>query len=574
MAFIRTVKTRSSTGETLEYLRIVESYRKKGKLKQRVIANLGNVAVLRRDIKQIVNGLLQKAGEKPLVFADDLRNEQGKEYGVGYLASLIWQELGLDELIKKRLKGKKVELNYGDWIRMMVVNKLSDPRSKLGIFEWLSMVWWPTHGFDEKVLETTREVEEKEKQRVAKKEVMKFYRALDHLLGMKADIENHLYFRFRDLFSLEVDLVFYDLTSSYFEGRGPEGLAKLGYSRDHEPGKPQIVIGLVMCNGLPIGHEVFEGNRVDKKTVKEILAKLRNQFRIKRCIFVGDRGLVSHENLETLERYEGFESILALRKRRNKEIKEMMVEKGPLVYCRAEKNLEYVDIGGKGNLRYIVCRNPEIEREQKEERKKDMAEIEKKLEELKRKTDSQKRPSLKRIVKQIEEVLSHHSGHRLYRYKLDEKKRSFEYFKNEEGIKLENELDGVYILRTQKNDLTPEEIIKSYKDLQEVEKAFRSLKSPLELRPFFHHKEERVLAHVFICVLAYIICKVVEKRIRDREINLTGEKVFSLFKQMQIAVMRVGEELYAYTSEPTYMQRRILKTLKTEPPPRIIVGVR
>lgn len=572
MAFVRMVKTTSKTGESYEYLRIVESYWDKGKRKQKVIANLGNIAVLRKDIKQIVNGLLQRTGNKPLVFAEDLRNEQDKEYGAGYLASFMWQELGLENLTEKILKGKKVELNYGNWIKMMVVNKLSDPKSKLGIFEWLSGIWWPGHGFDERVLETVVAVEEEEKARIAKKEVMKFYQALDHLLGMKEEIENYLYYRFRDLFSMEVDLVFYDLTSSYFEGNGPEGFAKLGYSRDHEPGKPQIVIGLLMCNGLPIGHEVFEGNRLDKKTVKEILAKLKNQFRIARCIFVGDRGLVTKENLKVLEEYEDFESILALRKRRNKEVKEIMLTKVPLTYCRFNDNLEYREVSGKDGLRYIVCRNPGMAKEQREDRQNDMVEIEKELGKLKAKVDSQKRPSLKKIVKGIEEILSHRRGRRLYKYELDEAHRSFKYFKNDEGIRLENELDGIYILRTYEKDLSPEEIIESYKDLQDVERAFRSLKTPLELRPFFHHKERRVRAHIFICVLAYTIQKVVEKMLRDRDINLTGEKVFRLFKQMGVAVMKIGEESYVYVSEPTYMQQKILKALKVQPPPRIIMN--
>lgn len=574
MAFVRTVKTKSSTGQIQEYLRIVENYRKKGKVKQRVIATLGNVAVLRKDIKKIINGLLQKTGEKPLIFADDLRNDQVKEYGVGYLTSFMWQKLGLEDLVERILRKKKVGLNYGNWIKMMVVNKLSDPKSKLGIFEWLSRIWWPSHGFDERVLETKEEVEEEEKDRIAKKEVVKFYRAMDHLLGMKEEIETHLYYQFRDLFNMEVDLVFYDLTSSYFEGKGPKELACLGYSRDHEPGNSQIVIGLLMCNGLPIGHEVFEGSRVDKKTVKEILAKLKNQFRIARCIFVGDRGLVTKENLKILDEYEGFESILALRRRRNKEVKEIMLGKGHLSYCRIKDDLEYKEVLDGNGLRYIVCRNPKIAKEQREQRQEDMAEIEKELEALKTKVDSQKKPSLKRIVKRIEEILSHHHGHRLYKYQLDEKNRSFGYFKNDEGIRLEDELDGVYILRTYEKDLTPEEIIESYKDLQDVERAFRSLKSPLELRPFYHHKEERVRGHVLICFLAYTIQKVVEKTLRERDIKLTGEKVFSLFKQMGVAVMKAGRESYAYTSEPTYMQRRILKTLKVQSPPRIIMEIK
>jgi len=571
MAFVRTVKTKSPSGQVREYLRIVESYRKKGKIKQKVIANLGNVAILRKDIKQIVNGLLQKTGEKPLIFADDLRNEATLEYGVGYVADLMWQELGLEELINEVLKKKKTELDYGKWIKIMVVNKLSDPSSKLGIFEWLSGVWWPKHGFSEKVLETSTEEEEKEK--IAKKEVMKFYRGLDYLLDMKEEIENHLYCRFRDLFSMEVDLIFYDLTSSYFEGKGPKELACLGYSRDNEPGKPQIVIGLIMCNGLPIGHEIFEGNKVDKKTVKEVISKLKNQFKISRCIFVGDRGLISKENLETLEATEGFESILALRKRRNKEVKEIFGGK-PLIYCRIKDDLEYREVAGRDGLRYIVCRNPEMAVEQRENRRVDMAEIERQLKELKIKVSARKKPSLKTIVKQIEEILSHRHGQRLYRYKIDEKKRTFEYFQKEEEISLEEKLDGVYILRTYEKDLIPEEIIDAYKDLSDVERAFRNIKTPLELCPFFHYKEERVKSHVLICVLAYILQKVMEKILRKAGIKLTGDKAFRLLKQMGVAVMKVGEEYYAYTSEPTYMQRKILSTLKMQLPPRIIMGAK
>jgi len=400
---------------------------------------------------------------------------------------------------------------------------------------------------------------------------MKFYQAMDQLLEMKEEIENHLYYQFRDLFHLEVDLVFYDLTSSYFEGKGPEGVAHLGYSRDHEPGNHQIVIGLIMCNGLPIGHEIFEGNRVDKKTVKEILNKLKAQFRIKRCIFIGDRGLVSKENLETLEKEEGFNSILALKKRRNKEVKEIMLEGKDLVYCWVNDNLEYRESLTKDGLRYIICRNPESAKEQREERQNDMAWIEKELEKLKKKIDSQKRPSLRKIVNGIEEIFSKSHGHRLYKYELDEVNRSFRYARNEEGIKLENELDGVYILRTKEKDLSALEIIESYQDLQDVERAFRVLKSPLEFLPFYHYQENRVRAYVFICVLAYVIERVVEKMLRDREVNLTGEKVFSLFKQMGVAVMKIGEESYAYTSEPTYMQRKILKVLNLPFPPRVMM---
>lgn len=137
MAFVRTVKTKSSSGQVHEYVRIVEAYFEAGKRKQRVLANLGNLVSLRKDIKQIVAGLLRVAGERPLLFKEDLQNEAVQEYGLVYVAQKLWDYLELGEAITKSLRAQKVQLDYERWIKMMVTNKLSDPTSKLGIFEWL-----------------------------------------------------------------------------------------------------------------------------------------------------------------------------------------------------------------------------------------------------------------------------------------------------------------------------------------------------------------------------------------------------------------------------------------------------
>ena len=217
-----------------------KNVRVKRKVKQRTIANLGNIEVLRKDIKQIVNGLLRACGEDSLTFAEDGRLIATKEYGVRYVAQEIWRVLEIREIIKGHLKDCNASERYEEWVLMMVVNKLSDPMSKLGIFRWLEGIYWFNHGFNSLLF--SDDITEEEYLEIARAEVMKFYRAMDYLLFLKDEIEIHLYHKLKDLFSLKVDLVFYDLTSSYFEGRGPEGLSKLGYSRDHEPGKEQVVI--------------------------------------------------------------------------------------------------------------------------------------------------------------------------------------------------------------------------------------------------------------------------------------------------------------------------------------------
>ncbi|MEA3421779.1 MAG: IS1634 family transposase, partial [Acidobacteriota bacterium] len=523
MAFVRTLKVKSSSGQIHTYARIVENYRDRKKRKQRVIANLGNVTTLKKNYKQILNGLARVVGKEHPLFKDDLKNKAVKEYGVYYVVGKLWELLKLNSVISHFLEKEKVSLDYAKWIQMMVTNKLSGPKSKLGIFEWLKGVWWPDNGFDSRVFDESLSPLEHEK--IRKVEVMKFYRALDHLLKMKVEVENHLYFEFRDLFNMKVDLVFYDVTSSYFEGNGPKNFAVRGYSRDHEPGKNQIVIGLIMCNGLPIGHEVFEGTRVDKKTVNEVLNKLKEQFEIEKCIFVGDRGMISPENLGELEAH-GFESILALKKRRNNEVKEILLGPEPLIYCRLNKELEYREVKGENGLRYIVCHNPEVGKEQRKYREENLQELQSQLNKLKEKVNSQKKPQIKRIIRQVEEILSHKHGRRFFNYKVDEKTRKLSYWQKEESLKLEEALDGVYILRTCEPNLTPVRVIYAYKELIDVERAFRTMKSVIDLRPFFHRDWDRVRAHVFICVLAYLLNRVVDRALKKAGIKLSAERAY------------------------------------------------
>jgi transposase len=567
MAFIRTVKVKTSFGETEEYVRIVESYREGGKQKQRVIAHLGNIKSLKDDAKKIVNGLLRVVGEKSLTFASDGRLLRAKEYGVRFVVEALWDELGFNRLVKKRLRQSKADLDYSRWIRMMVVNKLSDPESKLGIFRWLNRVWWPGHGFPEEVCNESLDPEEQLE--LSRIEVMKFYRAMDYLFKMKEEIENHTYHLVRDLFHLKVDLIFYDLTSSYFEGEGPEDLAKKGYSRDHEPGKNQIVVGVLMCNGMPIGHEVFEGSRVDKKTVKEISGKIKNQFKINRCIFVGDRGLISRENLKELEDEKKFESILALKKRRDKEVRKILFNKNrPLIFCRESEEFEWMEKKGDDGIRYIICHNPSVKIEQEAQREKNLVLLEESLKELQTKVNVMKRPLIKNIVKQVEEILKHKHGRRLIDYKVDEKTRKLSFWRKEEALLLEEKLDGVYILRTKEEELPTLEVVKAYKDLMIVERAFRTMKSSLDLRPLRHHKADRVRSHVFICFLAFFFTKYLERKLTEHKVSLSDDMAWESLKNLSVGQLDFNGTTHNYVSEPTHYHKLIFNSLGLNSPSR------
>ncbi len=569
MAYVRSLKVKSSSGALHHYLKIVESVREQGKVKQRVIANLGNVKVLSPHIKAIVQGLLQACGETKLSFAEDGRLVAVREYGVRYVVEQVWQQLDLGKIIAGELKKRKVQLAYGAWMRMMVVNKLSDPTSKLGLLRWLSGVYWPEPGFSPALL--SGELDEKEQLQRGKREVTKLYRAMDYLLALKEPLEQQLYWKLRDLFSLSVDLVFYDLTSSYFEGEGPEGLAAEGYSRDHEPGKQQVVIGLILCNGLPIGHEVFEGNRVDKKTVKEVLRHLQERFQIKQCIFIGDRGLISTENVQALEAA-NFDSILALQRRRNREVRQLLLGQGRLIYGIESKELWWREVKGETGVRYVVCYNPRVAEEQKQRRRQALTQLKQALDTLKQKVEAgKKKPSNKTLVRRIEQVLRHKHGRRVIDYRLEPGPPAFVYWEKAAAVQLEEALDGVYILRTKDQTLTTVQIIEAYKDLMYVERAFRTMKSVLDLRPFWHRIEDRIRAHALICYLGLLIHRYVERALQAAGYRFSADHAFASLKHLGAAIMQIEGKQYTFVSEPTVRQLSVFKALALKTPTRCIV---
>ncbi len=169
---------------------------------------------------------------------------------------------------------------------------------------------------------------------------------------------------------------------------------------------------------------------------------------------------------------------------------------------RAQMKPRCADLDYEQWIRYIVCHNPLVAEEQKKRRERNLRELESQLNSLKQRANAWKRPSIKTVVKEAEEVLSHKHGLRLLDYKVDERSRKLDYYRKQEGMEIEEALDGLYILRTKQEELTPLRIIHAYKGLCDVERAFRTMKSVLDLRPFYHHLEPRVRAHAFICFLA------------------------------------------------------------------------
>lgn len=283
----------------------------------------------------------------------------------------------------------------------------------------------------------------------------------------------------RDLFHLGLDVVFWDTTSTYFEGRGPEGLVSYGHSKDSRPDRLQVVIGLLMTQeGIPVAHEVFPGNKADLKTFAGVLKTLKERCQIRRVILVGDRGMASEEVLKEIEA-EGFEYIVGVKMRKAKAMDEVLSRAGRYKEVRSNLKVKEIELAGE---RYVLCFNPEEAERARKAREEAVLRLKEHLQ----------RDGLKSLV-----------GNSGYRRFL--KVTGTGACIDEEKLKEEERYDGKYVLRTNNRTLGSDEVALAYKELWRVEQAFREMKSGLDLSPVFHWTEPRVRGHIMVCFLAFLL---------------------------------------------------------------------
>src|SRR6516162_9034940 len=301
--FLRVVRAAGAKGVKNEYVRVVEAYRENGKTRHRTVLNLGRRDLLAAHLdldklRRLLQGDADRAMADRAIRREDIGALAAWDWGPMLVAGHLWRELGLEATLDKlAAPARREATRLSDRTLVLVVNRLTAPGSEHGLARWLEtdfvcdrcgrrwLAAWRDDG--ERLASRTPRV------RVELRQLKTWYRTLDQLLEHKDTIEHALFFRLRDLFSLQVDMVFYDLTSTYFEGHGPPGIGANGHSRDGKPRNPQVLVGLVVVDGWPIAHHVFAGNRRDAKTVPEVLRDLEQRFGLRRIVFVGDRGMVT-----------------------------------------------------------------------------------------------------------------------------------------------------------------------------------------------------------------------------------------------------------------------------------------
>ncbi len=525
----------------VQYLRLLEKVKKDGRWKEEVVCNLCRLDI---EGKERFNRLLRslaKYSDEELLSAKEIEVRGALEYGALYVIRKIMKDIGLTKWIEESCGTKRIGLGI-DGVTAMICNRLMEPRSELGIVEWIKGVY--LEEFDKRFREGK-----------PKSIAQRFYYTLDWLIKGKGKIEEKMYIWSQTLFPS--DIVFYDITNIQFEGSGCK-IGRLGYHKLGKKNHKQVLLGLVMVEGLPVSHHVFRGNRAEKTTLTWIKEKLKKKYNIGKIIIVCDRGMVSTTNLEEIEREDGY--IVAIKRRRNEEAK-LLIESSDEGYIEIGKNLKAKEIKIKeDNKRRVICINENKAREEKKKREEILQELEGELNELKEKIDSGKikKENTKIIISSCEKILNKKHGKRYFRYEVSAK--GLEYGRNKENIEYEEKIDGRFMIKTTEQDIGLREIVLSYKDLMDVEEAFRDLKDTIEVAPVYHQISSRTQAHIFVCVLALFIARYMEKKLSNEEINLSFQRAISQLKMIKVVINNIRNRYLKYVTVPSQELYKILRT--------------
>jgi len=551
-------------GKVYTSVQVCESYRDPAKgnaPRNRVLLNLG-------PLDKLGTNTLQKLGEGFLRAALEIRGAdkpsakeaqpagaplvlKALDFGHVYAVAGVWDQMGLTEALREAGIEGRSSFGAAEMIRLLVVNRLCEPTSKWALLDWMEGVFGLGEGQGPSYHHLLR--------------------AMDRLIGAKEAVEQAVARRMVGQGKV-TDLVFYDITSTYFEGDRSleeEDLRRYGYSRDSRGDRRQVVIGVVMTReGIPLCHHVFAGNTADKTTVAQVVRDLKRRFDVGRVVFVGDRGMLTDANLECLLTEEmGF--IVAHPLRRSAVAREVI---GPLWrrFDRKGDTEQYFEDVRQG-VRFVVAYSPEIARETKKARKDRLAQadawIRQRLEALARPSGRGRRPTPQGTYDRIRDYLRDKRLLKLYDITLSDT-GGLQVAKNRKALLWESKIDGVLLVETTDTELPPDQVIARYKELAEIERGWRCLKSTVKVRPVYHWTERRIRAHIFVCVLALQVERWMRNRLRP--LGLSVPRALALMQRNKVVELVVGATSTRLPTRPTREQAKILRTLGLPPIPKTL----
>jgi transposase len=516
-----------TTSGSRRYVQLVEAYRDdNGRPKQRTVATLGRLDQLNTELESVISGLLRVTG-KALPAAPPtpaLTFESARDYGDVWALTELWNSLGFDRL-RQVFRRRRHTIDIEALIRVMVLNRLCDPDSKLGILRWVKTVTLP--GIMAEMIEHHQ-----------------LLRAMDAMVTHQKEVDQVLASLLRPLVDQDLAVVFYDMTTIRAEGlsQQDDDIRKFGMSKEGLVAR-QVMLGVVQtADGLPLYHEVFDGNTAEVTTIKPIIEKIVQRFPVKRVIAVADRGLLSTDNLADLQAITlpgggTLEFILAVPGRRYGDFVDLLTPFQETQCVDAKQEVLGETVWNK--LRLIIAHDPQVALDAGAKRDSKIAALEQQAADWTGKLDEQETGKKKRGRKLSDggararfyhEVCDAHLA-RIIR--VDLKSELFTYTIDERALTHARLMDGKLLLVTNTRDLAPDEVVKRYKSLADIERGFRVLKSEIEIGPIYHRLPERIRAHAAICFIALILYRIMRTRLHASDTALSPERALEKLRRIQ-----------------------------------------
>ena len=570
--YIRKI-TRKKDGKTHAYWALVESRRTERGPRQHVVAYLGEMdAAGRLGVRKAAEGrsdhqadLYEKLEPEWVeVNVRGVRTERVRDFGDIWLALELLKRLGLVAFFQQVMPAGREKIPWADLACILTIARFCEPKSELYIAEHFygHTALADLMGIPNDLVYDNR-----------------LYRALDQLLPHKEALEKHLKQRFGELFNIEYDLLLYDVTSTYFEGEAASNSqAKRGYSRDQRPDCKQVCIALVVTQeGIPLGYEVFAGNRHDSTTVEEIVEKMETRYGAADRIWVMDRGMVSDENIDFLKQ-KGRRYIIGTPKSLLKKFERELLSGD---WQKINEGLQVKKCASPDGTEetFILCRSAARKEKEQAMLERFTGRIEKELQKIQ--TSGQKgrlkNPAVtERRIGRLLERNSRAAG--LFDIKViknqEDDTLSVTWSKSQDRQSWQQLTQGCYMLRSNIADWSAEDLWHAYIHLTDVEAAFRIQKNDLVLRPIWHQTEKRVQAHILVCFLAYVLWKCLSQMCRNSGLGNEPRKIIDEIKRIKLTDVilptKKGVEIrLSCVSKPDDHQRILLQHLRLKIPARL-----
>lgn len=564
---------RRKNGKRHAYWALVESYRTDRGPRQRTVAYLGQLDEAGRvGVERVAEGKGAASETQLQLWESDwpppewveidtanVRVENEVAFGGPWLALELIGRLRLDRFLERMIPRGRERIPWATMALVLVICRLCKPSSELHIAEH----YYKSTGLSELLGVPSSVVDED-----------RLYRALDQLLPHKTDLEKHLKNRLGELFGLQYDLLLYDVTSTYFEGEAKgTPMAKRGYSRDKRSDCKQVCIGLVVSKcGMPLGYEVFDGNTTDVTTLQTIVKTIEERYGKADRIWVGDRGMMSKKNIEFLKSGDRRYIIGSAKASLKQFEQELLADDWRQIRDGLEVKL-CVSPEGEEEV-FILCRSRDRHEKEAAMHRRFEQRIEKELNKIQAGCRKRrwKKETIDRRVGRLMAKNSRAAG--LFEVDVEEAadgRITIKWRKNEAWREWADLSEGCYLLRSNVTDWTADDLWRAYIQLTEAEAAFRIHKSDLRIRPIWHQREDRVLAHILVCFLAYVLWKTLSQMVHSAGLGDEPRRVFDELGKINLVDVvlptRSGVEIRRRcVTQPTEHQAILLHRLELRLP--------